>query len=201
MNQAPAANAIPNVLAMSEPLHMWQKLVWELRELIDSLAMDDEPAFRAFNTAVTAWHLSDWLWQSGPEARAALKKRFKISYKETQGGIRKGLAKFQRSVREDCRALKVCREIANGSKHMRTDSPDPAIKAMASWDPVVEREGLARPADLIMGLRIADGDKEQEAVLWFIDALGYWDRLMAEEKLLEGAKPMPKEIIEGDASH
>jgi hypothetical protein len=187
---------------MSEPQHMWHKLVWELHHLIDSMSVwvDDggypEPAFRAFNTAVTAWHLSDWLWQSGPQARAALKKRFIcISSNETPTGIRRGLGRFQHAVHEDCRALKVCREIANGSKHMRTDNLDPAIKAMASWDPVVDGAGLAKPGDLIMGLKIADGGKTQDAVLWFIEALGYWDRLMSEEKLLEGAKPMPNKLV------
>jgi hypothetical protein len=201
MSQVAEPSSISNVIAMNEPQHMWHKLVWELHYLINSMSVweDDggNPAqvFRAFNTAVTAWHLTDWIWQSSPKSRAALKQRFKFSCNETPSGIKKGLGRFQHAVAEDCGALKICREIANGSKHMRTDKPDPAIKAMASWDAVVEGVGLAKPGDLIMGLRVADSGKEQDAVLWFIEALGYWDRLMSEEKLLEGAKPLPNKIV------
>jgi hypothetical protein len=206
MTQAPEPSSIPNVFAMNQPQHMWHKLVWELQYLTDSMSVwvDDggypEPVFRAFNTAVTAWHLTDWLWQSSPETRAALKKRFKISCNETQSGIKKGLKRFQHAVTEDCRALKICREIANGSKHMRKENPDPAIKTMATWDPVVEGAGLAKPGDLIMSLRIADGDKEQDAVLWFIEALGYWDRLSSAENLLAGAKPLAKKLVKATAN-
>jgi hypothetical protein len=88
---------IPNVFAMNQPQHMWVKLAWELQHLTDSMSVWEdngpypEPVFRAFNTAVTAWHITDWLWQSSPETRAILKKRFGISGKETTAGIKKGL--------------------------------------------------------------------------------------------------------------
>jgi hypothetical protein len=75
--------------------------------------------FIAFNAVVTAWHITDWLWQSSSERRVALAKRYNFAYAETETGIRKGLERFQNAVVEDCRALYVCREIANGSKHMR----------------------------------------------------------------------------------
>src|ERR1700683_2706025 len=189
MVQTPKPSDIPNVFAMDQPQHMWVKLAWELQHLTDSMSVwkEDEgaypePVFRAFNTAVTAWHISDWLWQSSVDTRAILKKRFGISAKETAAGMNKGLRRFQDAVVEECRALYVCREIANGSKHMRKSNPDPTIKAMAKWDPAVEAVGLAKPGDLVMSLTIADGGDERDAVLWFIDALGFWERLMAAEK-------------------
>jgi hypothetical protein len=202
MPQAPKPSDIPNVFAMNEPQHMWAKLAWELQHLTDCMSVwvDNggypEPIFRAFNTAVTAWHVSDWLWQFSAETRVKLKQRFRFSAKETQAGLRKGLKRFQDAVSGENRALYVCREIANGSKHMRLANPDPAIKALAKWDPAVEAVGLAKPGDLIMSLRISDGDREQDAVLWFIEAFGYWERLLTAEELFAiPPAPLPKKII------
>lgn len=124
-----------------------------------------------------------------------LKKRFGVSSKETLSGIKKGLKRFQDAVAADSRALYICREIANGSKHMRLAKPDLAIKAMARWDPAVERAGLVKPGDLIMSLVIADGAKQQDAVLWFIEAFGYWERLFSTDKLLAIAAALPNKII------
>ena len=136
MVKAPKPSDIPNVFAMNEPQHMWVKLAWELQHLTDCMSVWEdnggypEPIFR-INTAVTAWHISDWLWQSSAETRLILKKRFGVSSKETPSGIKKGLKRFQEAVAADSRALYVCREIANGSKHMRLAKPDPAIKTLA----------------------------------------------------------------------
>lgn len=63
-----------NVFALENPSDMLHKLVWEIRELRSSLHPDvDEfpwslaPAYRAYNCALTAWHLADWTWQSCTE--------------------------------------------------------------------------------------------------------------------------------------
>jgi hypothetical protein len=77
--------------------------------------------------------------------------------------------------------------------------PDPAIKALARWDPAVERVGLVKPGDLIMSLVIADGAKEQDTVLWFIEAFGYWERLLSTEKLLAAPTLLPNKIIRASA--
>jgi hypothetical protein len=125
MVESPKPSEIQNVLAMDDPQQMLAKLLWEIRELTDAMSVwvDNEEfpvaIFIAFNAVVTAWHITDWLWQSSSERRAALAKRYNFAYAETETGIRKGLERFQNAVVEDCRALYVCREIANGSKHMR----------------------------------------------------------------------------------
>jgi hypothetical protein len=194
---------ISNVFAMNEPQHVWLKLAWELQHLTNSMSVWEEnspypePIFRAFNTAVTAWHVSDWLWQSNTETRSVLKKKFKFSKKETSSGVKKGLKRFQDAVAADCRALYICRELANGSKHMRTSEPDPAIKVLVKWDAVVEGVGLAKPGDLQMSLIVSDGAKEQDAILWFIDAFGYWERLFTSEKLFGSEGKLPSKLISG----
>jgi hypothetical protein len=154
MVETPKPSDIQTVFAMNDPQHMWVKLAWELQQLTESMSVwveNDpypEPLFWAFNTAVTAWHISDWLWQSNAKNRAILTKRFGFSSKETKNGRRNGLKKFQRCVAEQNRALHVCRYVANGSKHMRLEKTDPNIRAFATWDPVVEKVGLVKLGDL-----------------------------------------------------
>jgi hypothetical protein len=60
---------------------------------------------------------------------------------------------------------------------------------------VVEGAGLAKPGDLIMSLRIADGTDERDAVLWFIEAFGYWERLLPDEKIVAKNGRLPDKII------
>jgi hypothetical protein len=49
--------------------------MWELQHLTTSMSVRKEnkgfpeAVFRAFYTAVTAWHVTDWLWQSRAETR------------------------------------------------------------------------------------------------------------------------------------
>jgi hypothetical protein len=140
---------------MHEPQHMLSKLLWEIRELTDVMSVWTEneefpvPIFIAFNAAVTAWHITDWLWQSRAQTRALLAERYKIEFSEgTQNGLRVGLERLQSSVAADCRALHVCREIANGSKHMRKTKVDPDVKTIAQWRAAVERVGVVKPGDL-----------------------------------------------------
>lgn len=72
-----------------------------------------------------------------PEIRAILAKRYKLKFVEgSKNALRLGLEEFQTAVADDCRFLYVCREIANGSKHMRKNKIDPVITA--------RRDGAAR---------------------------------------------------------
>ena len=104
---------------------MVSKLYFEIMKLIDSLSVwtksreFPKPLFIAFNTAVTAWHITDWLWEFPVNStRAAMKKRFGFDYNEwSQRGRNTGLHTFQNAVVADRRSIYICREIANASKH------------------------------------------------------------------------------------
>lgn len=197
---------IGNVFAMHEPQHMLSKLLWEIYELTNSMSVWMEngqwpvPIFQAFNTAVTAWHITDWLWLSSPETRAIIRKRYGVFDDETQKGLRKGLEAFQNTVAKENRDLYICREIANGSKHMRTTKRDETVRAMAKWSPVVEGAGLVKPGDLVLNLRIADGETESDAEGCFIEAFGYWEKLFTDEKLMVGKARLPDKIIRAEPS-
>src|ERR1700710_2757007 len=68
MVEQPKQSEISNVFGMDHPQHMFVKLGWELNELMKSMSVwkdneaAPEPLFHAFNTAITAWHVTDWLW-------------------------------------------------------------------------------------------------------------------------------------------
>ena len=201
MVEAPKPSEIQNVLAMDDPQQMLAKLLWEIRDLTSAMSawVDNEEfpvaIFIAFNAVVTAWHITDWVWQSSPERRAVLAKRYSFAYAETDTGLRKGLERFQEAVVKDCRALYVCREIANGSKHMRRKKADPDVKAKAEWHQAWERVGVVNVGDYVMSMTITDGNEELDPIKWFIDAFGYWEKLFRTENWIKNEKRLPDKII------
>jgi hypothetical protein len=202
MAEIPQPSDIQNVFALNKPQHMLSKLLWEIDSLSKSLSVwtkrgeFPEPLFIVWNAVVTAWHISDWLWQSTPEIREILTKRYKLKFVEgSKNALREGLEEFQNAVANDNRFLYVCREIANGSKHMRKNKIDPDITAEARWDLAIEGAGHVKPGDLMLSLFIIDGDHEEDADRWLIQAFGYWEQLFALEKLISVQARLPDKII------
>jgi hypothetical protein len=114
---------ISNVFLLATPADMYWKLSWELTELGTAMASDrnrfprQSAAYHAFNCAVTAWHMADWIWQAaGAEQRLWLSNKYQFSLVNDE---RKSLSRFYDSIASACPELHVCRQIANGSKHMR----------------------------------------------------------------------------------
>ena len=203
MAETPKPSELQNVFAMDKPEHMLRKLFWEFNMFMKAMSVPhddkqwpDAAIFIAFNTAITAWHISDWIWQSDPKTRVKMASRLKVQFDEkTQTGRRVGLGRFQDNVAQQCRALHLCREIANGSKHMRMDKPDTDVKAVAEWHKAIQGAGFAVPGDLVMSLNVMDGDKKEDAGQVFISALGYWENLFTSEKLAEPSAHLHSKII------
>jgi hypothetical protein len=200
--KTPPPSDIQNVFALNKPQHMLSKLLWEIESLSKSLSVwtqrgeFPEPLFIVWNAAVTAWHITDWLWQSTPEIREILTKRYKLKFVEgSKNALREGFEEFQNAVADESRFLYVCREIANGSKHMRKNKIDPDITAVARWDLAIEGAGHVRPGDLILSLFIVDGNHEEDATRWFIQAFGYWEQLFTKENLISVQARLPDKII------
>ena len=106
MSKSPVQSDIQNVLAMNKPQHMLSKLLWEIFHMTNSMSVHEdngqfpEQIFWAFNCAVTAWHITDWLWQSDAETRAILSDRFKLNYQEgSTSARRRGLNDFRKQSR------------------------------------------------------------------------------------------------------
>lgn len=116
------------VFMLATPAHMLTKLHWELCQLRKSLTEKPEhighthaPSYCAFNFAVTAWHLADWTWKAAAgEQRGHILKCLNI---ESSGHDDKDFRKFQTAVRDRSRAIHICQQVANGSKHISSTTP------------------------------------------------------------------------------
>jgi hypothetical protein len=201
MFEAPKPSDIPNVFGMNEPQHMLTKVYVEVSDLTESLSVWTKseafprPLFIAWNTAVTAWHMTDWLWASSQATREKLRKKYNFEYNEmTQSGRENGLIAFQKAIRLDCRELHICEEIANASKHMRRRTNDPDIYAEIEWHPAIGPVAEVKKGDLVMNLVIHDKDSKTDAQLIFIGAAGYWEQLK-NEKLIAKDAALPPKII------
>lgn len=121
----------PATYGLNNSRDLLRKLEWERNGL--KAASTQEPTelyFRAFNTAVTAWHLADWVWRDMTrDQRQQLEADWntKLNVEDDKGGD------FRRELRQKKREIAICREIATASKHVKVNqSPDPTIDTVAS---------------------------------------------------------------------
>jgi hypothetical protein len=139
---------------LSDARAMLGKLDWELNNLFCRTRHDVLVCmYISFNCAVTAWHVTDWLYediQANPKLKACWKDVFA----------------FQAYAREECPELKLCYQVATGSKHclMGNSNSDPNVSATIS-----DGEGTDYANPIIM-----DGDTRhfadnvfRAAMLWF----------------------------------
>ncbi len=137
------------VFHLSNPTDLFKKLDWEIDCLRD--AIESQPkqvplnheiaAYHAFNTAVTAWHLTDWVWTSlscEEQNRVAEELKFKLS-----SISQKNLKSFQEAIRSKSDVLEVCWEIANGSKHLENHK-NSKVEAQVNWRSKVVTAGEFR---------------------------------------------------------
>jgi hypothetical protein len=107
----------------------------------------------AFNAAVTAWHLCDWVFKEFDDTQ-----RQKFEFKK--------LADLQNYVRRECRVLHLCRQAATASKHWVVEKhADPTVKTVVSgergWTIYFEDNGKKIAADQV-----------------FIEARNFWDKFI-----------------------
>lgn len=92
-------------------------LIGKLEREIGRLGASEEPdsvdhknqADHAINCALTAWHISDWVFVSGLK---------------TDTVSANSLGNFQKQLIDDCSDLGICKDLANGSKHFKIDRPE-----------------------------------------------------------------------------
>jgi hypothetical protein len=98
----------------------------KLRREIERLRDADGPARNdhAFNAAVTAWQLCDWVFADmTPAQKDKLKIHNRLGMQEHAG--------------HHSRALHLCRQVATASKHMRvTRFPDPKVKTITTLNAI-----------------------------------------------------------------
>jgi hypothetical protein len=144
------------------------KLDWEITRLLHATPGDiiDMKCF-AFNAAVTAWQLADWVFLD------------MTSQQKQSRGVSK-LLDLQNIVRGECRALHLCSRIATASKHrFVTSHHDPKVST------AVRSAGSMNGQFAKWELLIFDGDKEHAACDVFEEARQYWYRFVTGLGLIE----------------
>jgi hypothetical protein len=138
------------------------KLDWEIMRILHSTPRDiiDMKCF-AFNAAVTAWQLTDWVFDD-------------MTAKQKQSRGISNLTDLQILVTSECRALHLCHWIATASKHriVKNRRHDLTVKTAVRCAPLVN--GQSPKWELI----IIDGNKENDASDIFEEARMYWYRFL-----------------------
>jgi hypothetical protein len=189
------------VFTLANPHHMLMKLAWEknnLKAAIDARNTQQEHDFKnhhaaayfAFNFAVTAWCIADWVWETADDDWRDL---VCISL-----DCKKDYQKFIDALLRRHRPLRICQQIANGSKHMKLRNPDPSVRVDASSKYVPALAGKARVGDSLgrfdFDLIIWDDGNERKAVDVFEEAFDTWEFLLSSWFFIEGRAIFPDEL-------
>lgn len=136
------------------PTCMLDKLKWEIAQLRELEGhLDIRCVYQSINCALSAWHMTDWVFQFMDESRRSrytpdwatsypakiaaatpgneirFQLRNKLSQAQLQG--------FRTRVQEASTAVRICRYIADASKHRHlTSNPDSDLHAtVVDWKP------------------------------------------------------------------
>ena len=162
---------------LSDSRHMLEKLRWEMNNL-DFRQQHDIAAcqYHSFNCAVTAWHVTDWLWHD-------ISSELRNKLRDKKGKPLKECKDFQEYVREACPALRLCHQIANGSKHCLLERrPDPTISTI-----ITKGEGYDYGNPVIV-----EGDTHHMAYKVFWEALVWFETFLRDENIFPEEPFVPK---------
>jgi hypothetical protein len=135
---------------------LW-KLYWEIERLHHASPHDiiDMKCF-AFNAAVTAWQLADWIFED-------MTSEQRLTYNTPNLGT------LQAKVRTECRSIYLCRQIATASKHRSvTVHFDPQVSTVTAVEQTPPGEWAK------WRLVVNDGSTTTPALDVFEDARLYW---------------------------
>jgi hypothetical protein len=115
----------------------------------------------AFNAAVTAWQIGDWVFND-----MTSQQRCKLGFKK--------VGDVQKFAREQCRALHLCRHAATASKHwIVSEYADPTVQV------IVTGEGG-------WTVYFIDGDRKMRADLVFMIARDFWYHFIRDNEIASG---------------
>lgn len=185
------------VFSLATPAHVLDKLHWELRNLKEKLqSLEDElfghlhASYMAFNFSVTAWHLCDWVWHSLSKGDQKL-----VMAELDPTSTKIDIGSFRAAIARSCRELRICQQIANGSKHMKYERADNSVRAATKWRPVPSMSSKASndSARYRIELLVWDNGREREALEVFETAIHFWERLLAEGGFIEDTVVLPED--------
>lgn len=140
------------------PRDLLAKLRWDIEQLQMILSETVGYHYQAMNCAVTAWQMCDWVYADIRESKKAEFPR------ERQ---------FRDHIKAESNWLRICRELADASKHRKlTDSPEPDI-GTPYIDVFVTKSG-----EIVTQMQVYDGTEiySAEQVMW--GAYYFWEEYL-----------------------
>jgi len=171
-----AIPARPQTFGMETCRDVIEKLRWEIEQLRSASPHDAESQIHiCYNAAVTAWQIADWVFLDMTEDQ-----RNKLCLRS--------LSDLQAYVREQCRAIYLCRHLATASKHgiveRHSDSSVNATTSAADHPIEYDDESiLITPPTWSM--KILDQGKPLPAIVVFELALNYWTQFVYTHRIAE----------------
>ncbi len=168
-------------------LHSPKSLLGKMDRELARVQKDEKwQSDHAFNFAVTAWHMTDWLWDHAVETNPGQREYFGRTNKK----------RFQNFVRGESKALDICMDLANGAKHFNVSrqtkvalSADVSAKEiqgglLESFVLGVDRLGGTIQ---VLKIRLANGTSVLAEDI-FKEALEFWYAFCREHGILENAR-------------
>lgn len=175
---------------LDTPLQLLLKLAWDIKQLRASVKSPEKAGeffptvYKAFDCAITAWQMSDWVWANIENKDEILQK-----VPEKYAG-RKPLSQFQALICDENKYIRICSHIANSNKHFGVDNrPDPNLKVSVVWN--VESTfaaGMSVGSPLVdrsYRLMVDDSGHEYEALEIMMGALQFWAKELREDSVLQ----------------
>lgn len=140
-------NTATQVFGVTTPGDMFAKLQRELDRVADASFKRQELVDHAANFALTAWHITDWVWQR----RFASDESARLKLETGCPGLRnrKRAERFRECVTRMCPELVLCQDIANGFKHVIAESNDPTTPGVLD---VTASATTAPPGPFVLGV-------------------------------------------------
>ncbi len=163
------------------PLDLLRKLGRDLRDFREDATRQWD---YAYNFSITAWHLTDWLWWYDRAQHPDAKKHFGCS----------SLRSFQAKICDESSDIKVCNDLATGSKHFYVARQTKVVETVA----VSAGPGFILGTDQldvdrldpspVLKVRMVDGTSVKAAVV-LNHTMKFWFNFFQKHRLLpEDAK-------------
>ena len=116
-------NTKTQVFGVTTPCDMLAKLQRELGRVASASFVRQDLVDHATNCALTAWHITDWVWQCRFASDSKARQDLEASCIDLRSSKREN--RFRECVTRMCPQLVLCQDIANGFKHVIAESNDP----------------------------------------------------------------------------
>ncbi|MEJ7013770.1 hypothetical protein [Sinorhizobium meliloti] len=176
--------SMSKTFGLKTPTDLYRKLLYDIERLRNAVS-SDAVTYAAFDCAVAATHIADWVLMTVDEGVHIKLTGAAVSNK---GDV--SLSGFEQTSGHRVPALRFCRDIANHVKHVRLtrSKPMPNTETGRSvrFDPPFDAErGPALVQRVYAFAYIKVDDQKYPVIELFQDMAGQWERFLKEEGLFQ----------------